>query len=428
MEDDIKEMGNLYSTTIESKALEFGYKASNLLYLSEILEGGKASIPKIKAISHNDINNIIKSSQHWQSLLTRWEAAIEKNKKAAREKKLTEDCKKTLDEIAAEIEQIILNSDFNEALDGYKGNIMVRSTGVEDSADISNPGGNESHPALNTKENVKAAAAKVISSYFKPKSLEQRLASGGEYPDQIFMPILLQEMIAEDHKVGVTSGVIYAYKDGSVSVQAAPGHGELIVNSKGAFDSFYVTPTNAVHAEIQVKNFRMKALVGEVGEVMPIKMIVNEDWRDKYNPSIDYKYISSLAEAGRKISKAYDKPMDIEFVIKGDKISIVQARAITKSFHDFSALNPDILSSLAEQDKFKGATVTKDIKKAIKVDRENILIVDTIESALSSRVPGKTKAVIVKNLPPETSHEVGQLRSEGILILQMDEGLSLIHI
>jgi hypothetical protein len=100
--------------------------------------------------------------------------------------------------IAKKVEGHLLQSSHNYTLADYKGMVMVRSTGIEDSAEIANPGGNESHPANNNSESIKKAIAKVVSSYFKPKSLSQCLASKGKYPDEMFMPVLMQQMIGEN--------------------------------------------------------------------------------------------------------------------------------------------------------------------------------------------------------------------------------------
>lgn len=56
------------------------------------------------------------------------------------------------------------------------------------------------------------------------------------------MPGLVQRLIGEGvNSKGVFSGVLYS-NNGSTRMQAAPGHCEYVVNSKGPVDNYYVSP------------------------------------------------------------------------------------------------------------------------------------------------------------------------------------------
>ena len=130
---------------------------------------------------------------------------------------------------------------------------MVRSTGEEDTVEMANPGGNKSVAAVKLDaQAISNAIGTVVASYVSEKSLTQRLLSGDDIRKPSFMPVLIQRMIGEklngdnaDHVV--VSGVMYA-DSCSVRIDAAPGHGELIVNSKAPFDTYDVTQEGLVHA------------------------------------------------------------------------------------------------------------------------------------------------------------------------------------
>ncbi len=72
------------------------------------------------------------------------------------------------------------------------------------------------------------------------------------------MPVLIQEMIgfSSDPKDCVRSGVMYTSECGH-QVQVAPGYGELIVNSRVPFDSYFVSSGSIVYSDIQEKPVRL---------------------------------------------------------------------------------------------------------------------------------------------------------------------------
>lgn len=140
---------------------------------------------------------------------------------------------------------------------------MVRSTGDEDRVDVANPGGNESVPSDGDK--ISSSIGAVISSYFSKKSMSQRLKSGEEITSNPpLMPCLIQELVGETSKDNLppVSGIIYTDSK-NVRVQAAYGHGELVVNSKGNFDNFFVTNEDVVHQYIGDKKVRIVPVVNQ---------------------------------------------------------------------------------------------------------------------------------------------------------------------
>ena len=180
-------------------------------------------------------------------------------------------------ETITESKNSILENEINEFL--KKANLketdllMVRSTGkYEDMKNLANPGGNDSFPCHANVQEIKKAVGKVVASYFSEKSLGQRLTLKKENPaaanitETYYPAVLLQKMIGEPiSKPGekpeitaknIVSGVIYCTKEGT-TIQTAPGHCELVVNSKGPIDTVYVDPLGIVHQEIRIKDFKL---------------------------------------------------------------------------------------------------------------------------------------------------------------------------
>src|SRR4029079_13661071 len=100
----------------------------------------------------------------------------------------------------------------------------VRSSGMEDSDELANPGGNKSYSGIKPDaESISKAMGKVVASYFSEKSLEQRLKGIDGQSDRItssilsdaFMPVLLQKMINETPDNMIYSGVMYTGERGT---------------------------------------------------------------------------------------------------------------------------------------------------------------------------------------------------------------------
>lgn len=279
---------------------------------------------------------------------------------------LTEPSIKTLQEIQEIIRTVFTEHAFqNELMKQFlvgldkEDLLMVRSTGMEDSVDFANPGGNESVAGVEPNEKaVSEAMGIVVASYFSEKSIGQRLQGKQEViTESTFMPVLVQKMIGE--KLGgerdpkpeniVKSGVIHVTPAG-VRIDVSSGHGELVVNSLGPSDSYYVNVnmSGVVHEQRLVKTHRLVPM--ESTELDPKTQIVRKKIKLKtiqnppklaQAPSLTDTEARLLAKKAEEIQQHYELPMDLEFVFDPKKkiFYLVQARPIQQELGFSEKLN-----------------------------------------------------------------------------------------
>lgn len=444
---------------VQKTAQNVGNKASNLILLDNICAKIKKQlninvrVPEILPLSHTIIlDHLNKNASEWKRL---WALFKEKQNNEQGGLKaeavhvleaLQKLILKTFDEHPMPPATLKEYLTFIQENDPSNPNIglMVRSTGKEDSVDLANPGGNESVPAGLDPLEISHAIGIVVASYFSEKSLKQRLLGkdGGQaILEDPFMPVLLQRMIGEPllgqttTKPVIKSGVMYTSPVGA-RIQLAPGHGELIVNSKGLFDTFFVTRENVVHAEINQKSERLvPALIQEDRKTRRVLISQSNPKALRDQPSISNFAALKLAEVGRMIEEHYGMQMDIEFVYEPhptnpeqDVIYLVQARPIPKGDLKLvipSSIPPDKIPDIKSRSEISKGSVVTPGGSAAKVitDRSQIIICDTIETALKIYLAQKdspVKAVIIKNMAPFTSHEAAQFNSKAIPVLQVD--------
>lgn len=256
---------------------------------------------------------------------------------------------KALQQLAQDIKACLKNHpltfDYLTPLVSKIKNLIARSTGKEDTEALANAGGNES--VANVQPNLKAisdAIGTVLASYLSEKSLLQRQLANDDITALPFIPALLQEMITAE---AVKSGVIYINSNG-VFVQAAPGHGELVVNSKGPVDSYWFTPNHVLIASIVEKPVRIVPSSEQDGTLT----MVNNPAQLANSPSLSPAIVERLARCARIIHNHYHKPMDIEYVYspEDDTIYLVQARPVVNVQHgpSPSALDPQLVDVALE--------------------------------------------------------------------------------
>tara|TARA_R110002110_G_scaffold404606_1_gene623119 strand:- start:143027 stop:147121 length:4095 start_codon:yes stop_codon:yes gene_type:complete len=429
---------------LEKYAKNLGYKSANLMVLQDIAaiaqaEGVVAEIPQIQALGHEAMQAHL--AEHLPELDSLWQDFLEAQGEEIRG--LSEEGKPILDNIRQLIKNTFLHHplpesiivDFLDACDPDD-LLMVRSTGKEDSADLANPGGNESIAAVQpTQQDISIAVGKVIASYFSEKSLEQRIKGKDDISAPPFIPVLLQKMIGEplEAKIedGVISGVLYTSEYGS-KIQMAPGHGELIVNSKAPFDSFYVTREAVVHSQIAIKPQRLVSKETQSGSGVKRSLeMVNNDKDTSHTASVSEDVVRRIAAIGNMIEREYDQPMDVEFVYKPktDTIYIVQARPIPKGDLKHvmpSTIKPEKIKQVKKEQPVVNGHVISPAGEAVQIitKKSEILICQDIETALDIYLRGKNenvKAVVVRNMAPATSHEAAEFNSKAIPVIQVND-------
>ena len=421
---------------LKRSASEIGNKAANLQELMSVCpDNVPAFCPLNEALVKSHLDRY---APVWRTLWTDFQTLQSDD---------TSDIRASAKHILQSLRELILNTFQNHTLDDAELNtfldemkqqnvmLMVRSTGEEDTVDVANPGGNESIAAvLPDSASVSSAMGQVIASYFSEKSLKQRLLSSqNSITKETFTPVLLQKMIGEplsgvQYSQGIIrSGVMYT-SEGITCIQVAPGHGELVVNSKGLFDTFSVTRENVVYSEVAKKQYRLVPSKDGLG--------LKENPADlQVSASISQATALKLAQLGREIEKHYKRPMDVEFIYdaKQDVISIVQARPIPTGKTSIilpssvppakmPTLSKDIKEGRIEQCKIQVITSAGFAAKII-TRCDEMLLCNTIEQALTQYLDqnnSPVKAVIVQAMAPATAHEAAQFNAMGIPVVQIN--------
>jgi hypothetical protein len=410
-----------------SNSKEYGNKTANLIRLNELNSSLNKGflVPEFTGFSHKVILDIVEKilpsfPSMWQSFCADFQE----------EKNIGFSSKKSLDTIQQSlIKAFDDNNIFSKKLgleypiDLANKNLMVRSTGNEDTDELSNAGGNLSLQSLSDEISLSKSIGCVIASYFSSKSLEQRLKASDNIIEEPFIPVLLQELIGEDindNQDPVSSGVAFV-TNGKVTINAAVGHNELVVASKSTTDSFYVSPTNhIIYNTIRKKPLKIKPEIQD--KKLELNIVENTSY-EANKSSLSEKQVQELASYARFVEQEYCKPMDIEFVVTGDKFYIVQARPIRQNKHIeiASALNPELLVELDVQ--FKGQNITPDLKSAQKItSSEEVYIAHDIQEAHKYFLSNSgLKTIFIEKSAASNSHEAIELKAGGVIVLQMND-------
>lgn len=319
---------------------------------------------------------------------------------------------------------------------------MVRSTGVEDSQTIANAGGNVSIAYVNSYTyEIKQAMGEVVASYFGMQSLKNRIA-GGEIlsSTDVCLPVLIQLLIGES--VGGSSnpqeipvsGVAFTTNQGLsapnfsiTEINASFGHGEGIVANKVIADRYYVTTSKidsslSIYPMIYQKTFRLipSNLENVPGSTAPngrglMLVSFNNPRELTHTSALSQLQIKSLYHALKTIESSYGQPMDVEFVVVGSTVYIVQARPAMRHVATPSYLK---IEQLSEEDISKPLQVMTlvpgNAQLLVITNPADILIANTLDEADQMPNNAAAKAVIVHAWASSLSHAAVNFISHGI--------------
>lgn len=438
---------------IDELAEKVGNKAANLIELQEFCRSigslpFSVRIPELHTLNFELVfPHLDKFEPRWRDL---WNEYIHEQKKAepgtlsssatAKLKDIRKLILKTFIEHPLSTEQLqqFLNNLPAQSL------LMVRSSGKEDTVDLANPGGNESIAAVEPDElSISKEIGVVVASCFKVKSLKQRLISNDDITEFPFMPVLLQRMIGEplsgEKKMDavIRSGVMYTGEAGT-RIQLAPGHGELIVNSKAPFDTFFVSREQVVYAEIYRKTHRLVPVERNKENKKERTLELQNNPKElQNNPAVSTEVAQAIAKVGQLIEQHYGMPMDVEFVYHPAEqvLYLVQARPIPKGDLKSvvpSSIPPEKLAEVRKEGAWCPVEVINPAGSAAHIITQpnQLLICDNIGQALDYYLKQKKspiKAVVVREIAPETSHEAALFNSKAIPVLAVDDLTELRH-
>jgi hypothetical protein len=310
--------------------------------------------------------------------------------------------------------------------------LIVRSTGKEDSDEVSNAGGNLSVPFV--EKDIRAISldiGRVAASYFSEKSIGQRIAArdpslfGDVHP---FVPVLVQECVGElvgrEDGVIPRSGVMFV-KRGVSEISVGLGHNEGIVSSGVATDTIRFTREGEPRVVVRPKFSRFRGVAKDGREVScepcPCTGRVVED------PALSEEITKKMQHIAYQIYDFYGKEMDVEFTVVGDQIYLLQARPL-REFRPIE--EPSYLEPTA--DFITGEMITDGGSYVRRIERaEEVIVCRTIHEAyemyttLSERLQRDVKGIIVQEKAPRTSHEAVFFIGQGVPILQTTEKIEL---
>ncbi|MBN9378887.1 MAG: hypothetical protein BGO14_03250 [Chlamydiales bacterium 38-26] len=338
----------------------YGNKASNLSRLQSTCKSLKkesgidVSIPAFQALSHEQIFDTLLNV--YPSFQRDWKKFIDLQKEAQEEGGLTSKSKKQLQHISETIEKAFdqnassitngLAKEMKSFLKKQQGLLMVRSSGREDSDELSLAGGNESVAGVQPEINsILKAIGTVVASYFSVQSFSQRALANQDLLAEPFMPVLLQTMVGEKSYSQPKAeelfccGVGYTKELGGETphltvIEASYGHNTGVVESTQASDTYYIYPDGTNHEIIPHKPSRLVASGTNNGKTVFIKKDNPPDAATK--AVLNQKLQSKLQKICQKIQDVYGKPMDIEWLYDPNlhQFYIVQARPLVKKQGD----------------------------------------------------------------------------------------------
>jgi hypothetical protein len=307
--------------------------------------------------------------------------------------------------------------------------LMERSTGIEDTKEMANAGGNTSVPnVIPNKFYILNAMKEVVSSIFGERSLKQRLGVGdptlfGEIP---FAPVLLQRMIGERSPQALPKcGVMFTEDcqskissddettSGITVIQAAYGHNEGVVSSMIPVDTYYINDQQVIIPIIRPKTHRMMP-TEKSGELQ----LVSNQSQTAATTSLSLEALKSLKNFSERLEQYYNGPMDVEFVVDEQEqtIYIVQARPLVKrEFGEASYLQN--IHQLQSSEILKGSTVGAAGGGLRLLRPSQIISEQTISGALDkyqdSENPQEVEVIVVGRPAASNSHWATVFHNEG---------------
>ena len=310
---------------------------------------------------------------------------------------------------------------------------MVRSSGIEDGQLVANAGGNASIAYVNPEQDtIQAAMAEVVASYFDIHSLRNCINGGEQISiNTLCIPVLIQQLVGEalggsqnDAHIPI-SGVAFttnkSISDSQFSIteiNAAYGHGEGIVANRVHTDRYYVVPSRIsekgteLYFAIAAKEQRLVATYDQTNNKHSLTIMPNASTL-RYKSALSEKQITQLYAVLKNIESVYGQPMDVEFVVMGDTIYIVQARPVISRELQPSYTLPSLH---AHATSIHQATMLVPAKGncIVVTDPNDIIVTQTLDEADVKPNSRQAKAVIVGKWASPLSHAAVNFMGYGI--------------
>lgn len=202
--------------------------------------------------------------------------------------------------------------------------VAVRSSATaEDLPGASFAGQQETYLNIRGTQAVLDAVKKCWASLWTARAIAYRLINNIDQ-NTVALAVVVQKLIPAD-----AAGILFTVnpingKRSELVINAAWGLGEAVVSGAVTPDTIILDKATGkiVRREIAEKQIMTVRTDGGV-----VEQPVPESQKSK--PALTDAQTEELAGLGIKIEKFYNTPMDVEWVLAGGKIAIVQARPIT---------------------------------------------------------------------------------------------------
>ncbi len=198
--------------------------------------------------------------------------------------------------------------------------VAVRSSATaEDLVDASFAGQQDSFVNVKGRSELISNVKKCFASLFNSRAVYYRHKKG--FDNKVQIAVVIQKMV-NSTKSGVVFSKDPSGKHENIVVEAVFGLGEGIVSGRITPDMYIIANEKLIDKKIANKKI---ALIKGDGETIEIKLP-----EDKSSSQVLTNFeAEKLGRIAMKLEEHYGKPQDIEFAIQGEKIYIVQTRAIT---------------------------------------------------------------------------------------------------
>jgi len=456
---------SLEDPRITQEAAKCGPKHQNLIRLAQLFEGLKLErvvVPIPHGIPSEMIEHFLR--QRAPQLFEKWEklGTLYANYKGDRPFLEQEGVIKFLQSIDQAIEEAFLSAgndealfqglippDFPKWLETIKKNgnfLMVRSSGAEDSRQSANAGGNVSANYVSPDfSSVSKAIGDVVRSYFGYASLQNRINAGlNPFEKNPQMAVTVQELIGEPiggslnpaeipvSMVLFTSEPLYIGGEEFriMRISAGYGHGEGVVGNKGIATDTVLLLVSQVHPnklyilyDNRPKPERLTAVSTPEGVLLQARPLPDSM---QNRPALDDALLQRSYLLGVVAEKFFNgHPTDMEIVIKGGTIFVVQARPINR---------PDLIPTYIDLKKAEalGAVIQKYQSEVIVPGEGSVVIMDrrdeflyapTLEQAEKAFKKNRHKVAIVTQPEPANSHPVVNFSGLGLPCFEVQEDI-----
>ena len=245
---------------------------------------------------------------------------------------------KQLQQIAAEVKQVIMNAPMppetaREIKDAYVkiggGLVAVRSSATaEDLPEASFAGQQSTFLNINGEEEVVAAVHECWASLFEARAIFYRHQQGFDH-FKVGIAVPVQKMVQSE-----ASGVMFTLEPvtsdtSRIAIEAVLGLGEMIVSGDVTPDTYIISKDGLKITSKKIAPQEWKLVRNDVakGKEVNIKVLLTPE--EQARQKISDADIITLAKLGKQLEEHYQFPQDIEWAKEDQEIFIVQTRPVT---------------------------------------------------------------------------------------------------